>query len=70
MQSLTRHLHAFVREVRLTESEWDTAIAFVTEATVFGPFFTADAPLIDNGGDIAGARSEVWEADEDGFYDV
>lgn len=131
MQSLTRHLHAFVREVRLTESEWDTAIAFLTaaghitddrrqefvllsdvlglsmqtvavnnaayadatEATVFGPFFTADAPLIDNGGDIAGgapgqpcwvegsvcdtqgdriagARIEVWEADEDGFYDV
>ncbi|MCU1482245.1 MAG: hydroxyquinol 1,2-dioxygenase [Subtercola sp.] len=131
MQSLTRHLHAFVREVRLTEPEWNAAIAFLTaaghitderrqefvlmsdvfglsmqtvavnneayanatEATVFGPFFTADAPLIENGGDIsgsapgepcwvegtvkdtrgqtvAGARIEVWEADEDGFYDV
>jgi hydroxyquinol 1,2-dioxygenase len=131
MQSLTRHLHSFVREVRLTEKEWDTAIAFLTEAghitddrrqefillsdvlgismqtvavnneayanateaTVFGPFFVGDAPFIENGGDIAGeapgepcwvegsvrdtvgnpvagARIEVWEADEDGFYDV
>ncbi|RFA07903.1 hydroxyquinol 1,2-dioxygenase [Subtercola boreus] len=131
MESLTRHLHAFVRDVRLTESEWNEAIAFLTaagaitderrqefillsdvlglsmqtvavnnvaygnatEATVFGPFFTQDAPLIENGGDlsggapgqpcwvegsvsdtsgapIAGARIEVWEADEDGLYDV
>ncbi len=131
MQALTRHLHAFVREVRLTEEEWAAGIAFLnaagritderrqefillsdvlgvsmqtvavnneaygdaTEATVFGPFFTEDAPLIENGGDIAGgapgrpcwvegtvtdttgapvagARIEVWEADEDGFYDV
>lgn len=64
-----------------------------TEATVFGPFFVDDAPLVENGGDIAGggigqpcwvegvvrdtegnpipgARLEVWEADEDGLYDV
>lgn len=131
MQSLTRHLHAFVREVRLTEEEWNAAIAFLTavghitddrrqefillsdvlgismqtvavnnaaygtatEATVFGPFFTEEAPSVPLGGDIAGgavgepcwvegrvtdvdgnpiagARIEVWEADEDGFYDV
>lgn len=131
MQSLTRHLHAFIREVRLTEEEWNAGIAFVTaaghitddtrqefillsdvlgasmqtiainnqthksatEATVFGPFFVTDAPEIPIGGDIAGeaagqpcwvegtvtdaegrpvpgARIEVWEADEDGFYDV
>lgn len=131
MQSLTRHLHAFVREVRLTEDEWNTAIKFLTdaghittetrqefvllsdvlgismqvvainnpeyanatEATVFGPFFVEDAPEIQNGEDMAfgaagepcyvagtvtgidgepipGARIEVWEADEDGFYDV
>jgi hydroxyquinol 1,2-dioxygenase len=131
MQALTRHLHAFLREVRLTEDEWNKGIAFLTaaghitddkrqefillsdvlgasmqtiainneayanatEATVFGPFFVDDAPRIDNGGDIAGgatgqpcwvegtvtdtsgrpvrgARIEVWEADEDGFYDV
>jgi len=131
MQSLTRHLHAFVREVRLTEAEWTAAIEFLTavghitddrrqefillsdvlgasmqtilvnnpaagqatEATVFGPFFLEDAPEIPLGGDIAGgatgrpcwvegtvvdtegnpvpgARVEVWEADEDGFYDV
>jgi hydroxyquinol 1,2-dioxygenase len=131
MQALTRHLHAFVREVRLTEPEWQAAIEFLTatghitddrrqefillsdvlgvsmqtvtvnneaygdatEATVFGPFFVADAPEIALGGDIAGgapgtpcwvegtvtdtadrpvpnARIEVWEADDDGFYDV
>lgn len=131
MQALTRHLHAFVREVRLTEAEWNAGIDFLnaaghitddrrqefillsdvlgvsmqtvavnneayenaTEATVFGPFFVNDAPLVENGGDIAGgapgqpcwvegtvtdtagrpvagARIEVWEADEDGFYDV
>lgn len=131
MQSLVTHLHAFIRDVRLTEQEWNTAIEFLTavghitddrrqefillsdvfgasmqtinvnneaygnatEATVFGPFFVEDAPEIDNGGDIAGgapgqpcwvegsvtdtdgnpvpgARIEVWEADEEGFYDV
>ncbi|MDN4646181.1 dioxygenase family protein [Arthrobacter sp. PsM3] len=131
VQALTRHLHNFVREVRLTEDEWNTGIEFLTaaghitddkrqefillsdvlglsmqtiainnqaykgatEATVFGPFFVDDAPEIPRGGDIAGgaagqpcwvegtitdtsgnpvpgARIEVWEADEDGFYDV
>jgi hydroxyquinol 1,2-dioxygenase len=131
MQALTRHLHAFIREVRLTEAEWNTAIEFLTaaghitddkrqefillsdvfgasmqtiavnneayqnatDATVFGPFFLDDAPQVPIGGDIAGgaagqpcwvegtvvdtdgqvvpgARLEVWEADEDGFYDV
>ncbi|GAB2749073.1 dioxygenase family protein [Sinomonas soli] len=135
MGALTRHLHAFIREVRLTEDEWNKAIEFLTaaghitderrqefillsdilgasmqtiavnneavaaadrpatEATVFGPFFVDDAPEIPIGGDIAGrahgqpcwvegtvtdtegnpvpgARIEVWEADDEGFYDV
>lgn len=131
VQSLTRHLHAFMREVRLTEDEWNAAIHFLTEAghitddkrqefvllsdvfgasmqmismnnpahgnateaTVLGPFFTEDAPEIQMGEDMSfgavgepclitgsvfdvdgnpvpGARVEVWEADEDGFYDV
>lgn len=131
MQSLVRHLHAFIREVRLTEQEWNAAIGFLTEvghitsdkrqefvllsdtlgasmqvvainneayadateATVFGPFFLERAPEIPRGGDMSfgaagepcyisgtvtdvdgkpvpGARIEVWEADEDGFYDV
>lgn len=30
MQSLVRHLHAFVRDVRLTEAEWNAAIGFLT----------------------------------------
>jgi hydroxyquinol 1,2-dioxygenase len=131
MQALTRHLHAFLREVRLTEQEWNTAIEFLTaaghitddkrqefillsdvlgasmqtismnneayqdatEATVLGPFFTHDSPGIPLGGDLSrgatgqpcwvegtvtdtdanpvpAARIEVWECDEDGFYDV
>ena len=131
MQSLVRHLHAFAREVRLTQAEWDAGIAFLTrvghittgkrqefillsdvlglsmltvavnapasagatESTVFGPFFVDGAPEVPLGGDIArgakgvpcyvagtvrsadgrplpGARIDVWEADEDGFYDV
>jgi len=131
MQSLVRHLHGFARDVRLTQAEWQRAIAFLTaaghitddrrqefillsdvlglsmltvaldapaadgatESTVFGPFFVADAPEIQLGGDVAqgakgvpcwvsgqvrsvdgvpvaGAVIDVWEADEDGFYDV
>lgn len=131
MQSLSRHLHAFIRDVRLTEPEWDAAIRFLTdcgnitdehrqefillsdvlgasmqtitvdnqayknatEATVFGPFHTEHAPHIPLGGDIAGkapgmpcwvegaitdtnghpisgARIEVWQADDNGLYDV
>lgn len=131
MTSLVHHLHGFIRDVRLTEQEWNSAIGFLTEvghitddrrqefillsdvlgasmqtinvnnpayedateATVFGPFFVDDAPRIENGGDasggaagqpcwvegtvrdtagtpIPGARLEIWEADEDGFYDV
>ncbi|MFZ3562342.1 dioxygenase [Streptomyces sp. BH055] len=131
LESLTRHLHAFVQDVRLTEEEWSAGIDFLTraghitderrqefillsdvlgvsmqtvavnneaygdatEATVFGPFFTENSPEIEQGGDLAfgaagepcwvegtvtdtagkpvgGARIEVWEADEDGFYDT
>ncbi|WP_181804201.1 dioxygenase family protein [Streptomyces shenzhenensis] len=131
MQALVRHLHAFIREVRLTETEWQHAIDFLTaaghitsdrrqefvllsdvlgasmqtinvnheatadatEATVVGPFYVEDSPEVPLGGDMAAgapgepcwiegtvtdtdgtsvprARLEVWEADEDGLYDV
>jgi hydroxyquinol 1,2-dioxygenase len=30
LQSLTAHLHAFVKDVELTEAEWSTAIGFLT----------------------------------------
>ena len=30
MQKLVRHLHNFVRDVRLSESEWDKMIEFLT----------------------------------------
>jgi hydroxyquinol 1,2-dioxygenase len=32
MEALVAHLHAFLREVRLTEAEWQQAIAFLTAA--------------------------------------
>ncbi|MGH3439185.1 MAG: dioxygenase [Sciscionella sp.] len=32
MQALVRHAHAFLRDVRLTEQEWETAIDFLTRA--------------------------------------
>ncbi len=32
MQSLTRHLHAFARETRLTQDEWNAGIGFLTAA--------------------------------------
>jgi hydroxyquinol 1,2-dioxygenase len=131
MRGVVTHLHAFLRDVRLTEDEWGAAVAFLTavghvsderrkefillsdtlgasmqtvainneaygdatEATVFGPFFVDGSPEVGNGGDIAfgaagepcwvegtvrdtdgervaGARIEVWEADDDGFYDA
>ena len=64
----------------------------VTESTVLGPFFRADSPEVELGGDlaqgapgqpclvqgsvrgaggerVAGARLEVWAADQDGLYD-
>src|SRR5215469_17649485 len=31
VDSLVRHLHAFAREVNLTESEWEEGIRFLTE---------------------------------------
>ncbi|MGO4585831.1 dioxygenase [Arthrobacter sp. 2RAF6] len=32
MSSLVRHLHGFIRDVRLTQVEWDAAIGFLTRA--------------------------------------
>jgi hydroxyquinol 1,2-dioxygenase len=131
MISLVQHLHAFAREVKLTEAELAEAVRFLTaaghitdgkrqefillsdvlglsmlvtaqnndkpagctEATVFGPFYVSDAPELKNGDDIgsgaagqpcfvsgrvlsldgrplADAQLEVWQADENGRYDV
>jgi protocatechuate 3,4-dioxygenase beta subunit len=131
MTSLVRHLHAFVKDVELTEGEWGTAIDFLTrtgqtsdatrqefvllsdvlgvsmlvetinhrtggqatESTVLGPFHMVESPPRALGSDIAldgkgepclvtgqvrgfdglplaGAQVDVWQANEDGFYDV
>jgi protocatechuate 3,4-dioxygenase beta subunit len=131
MTSLVRHLHGFVKDVELTEEEWDFAIHFLTrtghmsddvrqefillsdvlgismlvetinhrtggastESTVLGPFHMVESPPRDLGDDIAldgkgtpclvsgrvtgaggeplaGASVDVWQTNEDGFYDV
>ncbi len=131
LTSLIKHLHAFARDVKLTEEEWMTGIEFLTatgqkctdvrqefillsdvlglsmltvamnndkpegctEATVFGPFFVPGAPeyklgddvsngasgvpckvrgtiVGDDGKPVAHAKIDVWQADDQGNYDV
>lgn len=130
VQSMVRHLHAFMSDVRLTEEEWRTGIDFLTRtghitddkrqefmllsdvlgvsmlviglagrpeeataSTLVGPFFVDGSPQLANGDDIArgapgepclvqgrvlsvtgepipDAHIEVWQADDEGFYDV
>jgi protocatechuate 3,4-dioxygenase beta subunit len=130
LSSLVRHLHDFVKDVELTEAEWDRAIGFLTatgqkcdpvrqefvllsdvlgvsmlvetinhraggatESTVLGPFHLVDSPpralgdeiSLDGRGQpclvtgrvtgpdgeaVGGASIDVWQANEDGFYDV
>ncbi|SDN74865.1 catechol 1,2-dioxygenase [Klenkia soli] len=131
LTSLVRHLHDFVKDVELTEAEWETAIGFLTdtgqtctptrqefillsdvlglsmlvetinhrtggtatESTVLGPFHMVVSPARELGDDIAldgkgtpclvsgqvtgpdgdplpGATVDVWQTNEDGFYDV
>jgi protocatechuate 3,4-dioxygenase beta subunit len=131
LTSLVRHLHAFVKDVELTEEEWGRAITFLTrtgqmsdevrqefillsdvlgvsmlvetinhrsggsstESTVLGPFHVVESPprelgeniALDGKGEpclvtgqvtgpdgepLAGALVDVWQANDDGFYDV
>ncbi len=131
IQSLVRHLHAFVEDVELTEEEWFKGIDYLTRtghitddkrqefillsdvlgvsmlviglnnkkpaeataSTVFGPFYFEGSPRFANGDDIANgapgepcfiqgrvlsltgqplpdAHIEIWQADDNGFYDV
>jgi catechol 1,2-dioxygenase len=131
LTSLVGHLHAFVKEVELTEAEWGVAVDFLTrtgqmcsdvrqefillsdvlgvsmlvetvnhrtggtstESTVLGPFHMVESPKRELGEDIAldgkgtaclvsgrvtgpdgeplaGASVDVWQTNEDGFYDV
>ncbi|MDQ0382879.1 dioxygenase family protein [Amycolatopsis thermophila] len=129
LESLTRHLHDFVREVRPSLAEWNQAIEFLTEvgqtctgtrqefillsdvlgvsmlvetmnaqqtgtdSTVLGPFHMTESPrralgdsidllggprpcvvsgrVLGTGGQpVAGAEIDVWQCNEEGFYDV
>lgn len=131
VNSLVKHLHAFVKETRPSMDEWMYGINFLTrtghlstdwrqefillsdvlgvsmlvetlnhdkmsgetESTVLGPFYIANAPKYPSGANICldgkgepvhvrgkvtnnkgkpipGAILDVWQANEDGFYDV
>lgn len=131
MDSITRHLHAAVKEIEPTQEEWMEAIQFLTktghtcddwrqefillsdvlgvsmlvdainsrrpkgasENTVLGPFHVGDAPeyemgtnicldqkgedlivrgrvLDTEGNPLAGVKIDVWQANDEGFYDV
>ena len=131
VDTLVKHLHAFVKEARPTMDEWTYGINYLTrtghlctdwrqeyillsdvlgismlvetlnhdkisgetESTVLGPFYIANAPKYPNGANICldgkgepvymrgkvtnskgkpipGAILDVWQANEDGFYDV
>jgi hydroxyquinol 1,2-dioxygenase len=94
MTNLVQHLHAFARETRLTEAEWQAGIEFLTEvgqhcdsgrqefvllsdilglstltvtqnhdkpaglteSTVMGPFYVADAPQLSGGEKLSADR--------------
>jgi hydroxyquinol 1,2-dioxygenase len=129
MESLTRHLHDFVRDIEPTLEEWDEAIGFLTavgqkcddtrqefvllsdvlgvsmlvetlngseegtESTVLGPFHMTESPsrelgdsidllgtgrtcvlsgrvLAADGTPLPDTELDVWQCNEDGFYDV
>ena len=130
-QSLTRHLHAFIKEVEPSHEEWLAGIRFLTETghmssewrqefillsdvlgvsmlvdainsrrpsgatenTILGPFYVKNPPTLPDGANIcqdgkgepcrvrgtvrdtsgapvAGALIDVWQTNDDGFYDV
>ena len=131
VNSLVKHMHAFIKETKPTMEEWMYGINFLTrtghlstdwrqefillsdtlgismlvetlnnhklhgetESTVLGPFHVANVPHFANGSNICldgkgepvwvqgrvtnaegkaivGAELDVWQANEDGFYDV
>ena len=131
VDTLVKHMHAFIKEAKPTMDEWIYGINFLTrtghlstdwrqefillsdtlgvsmlveslnnhkmsgetESTVLGPFYIDNAPRYENGANICldgkgppvwvhgrvsdaegnpipGATLDVWQANEDGFYDV
>ncbi|MFK0159933.1 dioxygenase [Streptomyces sp. NPDC090493] len=129
MESLTRHLHDFVRDIEPTLEEWEAAIGFLTEvghkcddtrqefvllsdvlgvsmlvetmngseegteSTVLGPFHMTESPrrelgdsidllgtgrpcvvsgrvLAADGTPLPDTELDVWQCNEEGFYDV
>jgi hydroxyquinol 1,2-dioxygenase len=131
ISALTRHLHAFIKEVEPSHEEWLAGVSYLTrtgqmctdwrqefillsdvlgvsmlvdainsrrpsgatENTILGPFYVHDRPMLENGANIcrdgkgepcivtgivrntdgtpiAGAVVDVWQTNDDGFYDV
>lgn len=131
MDSITRHLHAAVKEIEPTQEEWMQAIMFLTETghkcddwrqefillsdvlgvsmlvdainsrrpvgasenTVLGPFHVGGTPEYEmgtnicldgkgedlvvrgqvrdvDGNPLSGVKIDVWQANDEGFYDV
>ncbi|MBC7738255.1 MAG: 6-chlorohydroxyquinol-1,2-dioxygenase [Candidatus Saccharibacteria bacterium] len=79
-------LHEAAKEVEPTQDEWFTAIQFLTAtghtctdwrqefillSDVLGEPMLVQGRILDNEGrPIAGARIDVWQANDEGFYDV
>ncbi len=131
VSALTRHLHAFIKEIEPSHEEWLAGIHYLTatghkctdwrqefillsdvlgvtmlvdainsrrpsgatENTILGPFYVNDRPMLQNGASICldgkgepcivsgvvkdvsgqpipGAVVDVWQTNDDGFYDV
>ncbi len=131
LTNAVRHLHAYAKEVKLTQAEWMAGLQFLakvgqwttdargenillsdvlglsmltvmlndqlpdgaTPHTVLGPFYVDDSPELDHGGNmaegvagepcfitgqvrnlqgepIAGAMLDMWQADDQGIYEV
>ena len=66
-QSLVRHLHAFIREVRLTEAEWQQAIDFLTAAGHITTDRRQEFVLLS---DILGASMQTINVNNEAYADA
>jgi hydroxyquinol 1,2-dioxygenase len=82
MTSLVTHLHDFIRDVEPSFAEWEAAIKFLTRTGQIcngadisggqpGELLFVEAKITAAGGaKLPGAVVDVWQSDDDGFYDV
>lgn len=67
MKSLVTHLHAFVRDVRLTEEEWKAGIDFLTEAGQITDDRRQEFILLS---DVLGASMQVIGVNNEAYADA